>query len=402
MSKLALHGGTPVRSSLLPYGHQSIDDDDVRAVVEVLRSDWITTGPKVAEYEEAFATAVGARFAVAVSSGTAALHAAAAACGLQAGDELITSALTFVASANCARYLGAMPRFADVQDDTLNIDSAAVERLISSRTRAIVAVDFAGQPVDVDDLADLAAKYGVVLIEDACHALGAEYRGRRVGALAAMTVFSTHPVKHVTTGEGGVITTEDPKLAARLRRFRNHGINSDARVRQETGAWFYEMVELGYNYRLTDLQCALGLSQLRKLNEWLVRRRQIAARYNAALAGTPGLRPLVIRGDRVCAWHLYAIRVDAAAFQDGIGRAEIFRALRAENIGVNVHYIPVTWHPYYRALGFGPGICPTADRAYEQLISLPMFPAMTDRDVDDVVEALQKVTGAYSRQRQEV
>lgn len=394
--RLAIEGGTPVRPTLLPYGRQSIGDDDIAAVVEVLRSDWITTGPKVAEYEEAFAAAVGARFAIAVSSGTAALHAAAFAAALGPGDELVTTPLTFVASANCARYLGATPVFADIQDDTLNIDPEQVAHAITSCTRAIVAVDFAGQPADLDELDNLANRCGVLLIEDACHALGADYKGRRVGACAAMTVFSTHPVKHVTTGEGGMVTTDDPTLADRLRRFRSHGIASDPRVRQETGAWFYEMVDLGYNYRLTDLQCALGLSQLKKLDQWVARRRQIAAMYDEAFAALPLFRRPVARPDRESSWHLYVIRVQPDRLRSGLTRADVFRALRAENIGVNVHYIPVTWHPYYRVLGHGPGECPVADAAYEQLITLPMFPAMTDGDVADVMAAVRKVASAYS------
>lgn len=393
--RLAMLGGQPTRASLLPYGRQLIDEEDIRAVVDVLQSDWLTTGPKVDEYEAAFAEYVGAKYAIAVSSGTAALHAAAFAAGVGPGDEVITTPLTFVASANCARYLAAQPVFADVQDDTLNISPTAVCALLSERTRAIVAVDFTGQPADIDELLDIATSRNVVLIEDACHALGSEYRGRTVGGLAAMTVFSTHPVKHVATGEGGVVTTNDGKLADRLRQFRNHGITSDARMRQETGSWFYEMTELGYNYRLTDIQCALGITQLRKQQAWLARRQQIADKYTEAFATMHALRLPRVKADRRSAWHLYVVRVREKHLQGT--RADIFRALRAENIGVNVHYIPVTWQPYYRALGHGPGECPIADAAYETLISLPMFPAMSDLDVDDVITAMSKVMGHYAR-----
>jgi perosamine synthetase len=392
---LAIEGGMPVRPTLLPYGRQSIDDADIAAVVEVLRSDWITGGPNVGRFEEAFAARVGARFAVAMSSGTAALHASAAVSGAGPGDEVITTPMTFVASANCALYVGARPVFADVEEDTLNINVREVEGRLTSRTRAIVAVDFTGQPADLDELRTLASAHGIALIEDAAHSLGATYRGRPVGALAAMTVFSTHPVKHITTGEGGVVTTDDPDLAERLRRFRSHGISSDARARHEAGSWFYEMVSLGYNYRITDIQCALGTSQLRKLEGWIARRRAIAARYNAELAGIEGIGLPIDRPDRRSAWHLYVIRVRRRGFRSGIGRAEVFRALRAENIGVNVHYIPATWHPYYRSLGYGPGDCPVADAAYEELISLPMFHGMTDGDVSDVVRAVRKVADAY-------
>ncbi len=393
--RLAIEGGMPVRDTLLPYGRQMVDEADECAVLEALRSDWLTTGPRVGEYEERFAARVGARHAVAFSSGTAALHAAAAAAGLQAGDEMITTPLTFVASANCALYLGARPVFADVQEDTLNIDPAAIESKITPHTRAIVAVDFTGQPADLRDIGEIAARRGIALIEDAAHALGAIYQGRPVGSLATMTVFSTHPVKHVTTGEGGVVTTQDPALAACLRRFRNHGIASDARMRQEKGSWFYEMTTLGYNYRITDVQCALGLSQLPKLDAWLARRRAIAARYNQAFGCSKALTRPAVRPDRVPAWHLYVVRLRRNALQPRIGRSEVFAALRAENIGVNVHYIPVPRHPYYRQLGYSPHDTPIADAAYEDLITLPLFPAMTDADVEDVIAAVRKVTGAY-------
>jgi len=395
MAKLAVDGGSPVRKTLLPYGRQSIDDDDIRAVVDVLRSDWITTGPKVAEFERALADYTGARFGVAYSSGTAALHGATFAAGLGPGDEVITSPLTFVASANCALYVGATPVFADVRDDTLTIDAARVAERITTRTRAIIPVDFAGQPADLDEITALAARHGAVVIEDAAHSLGATYRSRRVGTLASMTVFSTHPVKHITTGEGGVVTTDDERLAERLRRFRNHGITSDARARQEAGSWFYEMVDLGYNYRLSDMQCALGISQLRKLDGWLARRREIASRYTDALSTLAGIVTPVVRNDRTSAWHLYVVRVRREV--NGISRDEVFRALRAENIGVNVHYIPVTWHPYYRARGHHPGECAVADAAYSELISLPIFPAMTDGDVEDVLTAVRKVVDRYVR-----
>ncbi|HEV3139787.1 MAG TPA: UDP-4-amino-4,6-dideoxy-N-acetyl-beta-L-altrosamine transaminase, partial [Vicinamibacterales bacterium] len=363
-SRLASEGGSPIREAMLPYGRQQIDDDDIRAVVDVLRSDWLTTGPKVAEYEAAFASRVGAKHAVAVNSGTAALHAAAFAAGLGPGDEAITSPLTFVASANCVKYVGATPVFADVLDDTLSIDPRRIEERITPRTRALIPVDFSGQPAELDEIVRVAARHQLVVIEDAAHALGATYRGRRVGSIAAMTVFSTHPVKHITTGEGGVVTTDDDRLAERLRRFRNHGITSDGHARLASGGWYYEMVDLGYNYRLTDIQCALGLAQLRKLDGWLARREQLVARYMSALQLQPAARLPMLRDDRTSAWHLFVIRIRREALRDGIGRAEVFRALRAENIGVNVHYIPVTWQPYYRSLGHGPGECPVADAAY--------------------------------------
>jgi perosamine synthetase len=406
----ALHGGTPVREKLLPYGRQSLDEDDIQSVLQTLRSDWLTTGPKVGEFEEAFADWVGARHAVSFSSGTAALHGAAFAAGVGPGDEVVTTPLTFCATANCILYQGATPVFADVCDDTLNLDPREVEKKMSSRassrTKAIIAVDYAGHPAALDELRRIAEKTGAVLIEDACHALGAEFHGKRVGSLADMTVFSFHPVKHLTTGEGGMVTTDNPRLAETLRRFRNHGISSEARDRQEAGQWFYEMVLLGFNYRLTDIACALGLSQMGKLEANLSRRREIAGQYARAFRGFPGVVadadfPVTlpaVRGGVNPAWHLYPIRLNLEALS--VGRSEIFRALRAENIGVNVHYIPVHLHPYYRErfpATSREGSFPIAENAYERLISLPMFHAMSDEDVSDVVHAVHKVIGHYMK-----
>src|SRR5712692_340068 len=368
LETLAMHGGKPVRERLLPYGRQSLDEADVQAVVEVLRSDWLTTGPKIAEFEERFAEWVGARHAVSFSSGTAALHGAAFTAGLGPGDEAITTPMTFCATANCILYQGATPVFADVSADTLNLDPNEVSKKTSSKTKAIIAVDYAGHPVALDELGQLAKAQvkRALLIEDASHALGAEYRGKRAGSIADMTVFSFHPVKHLTTGEGGMVAANDARLAETLRRFRNHGISSEARQRQESGQWFYEMVLLGFNYRLTDIACALGLSQLEKLAANLARRREIAAQYAEAFRDLPAM-----------------------------GRREIFRALRAENIGVNVHYIPVHQHPYYRERFKSKEGYPVAEDAYERLISLPMFHSMTAQDVEDVIHALGKVVTCF-------
>lgn len=393
---LAIAGGKPVRSKVLPYGHQSIEEDDIQAVVETLRSEWLTTGPKVEEFEEAFASYVGAKYAVSFSSGTAALHGAASVAGLSSGDEAITSPMTFAASANCVLYQNAIPVFADVSPDTLNLDPAQAELKITSRTRAIIPVDYAGHPAEMEAFLALAEKHGLVVIEDACHALGAVYRQRKTGSIAHMTVFSFHPVKHLTTGEGGMVTTQDAKLAAKLRRFRNHGINSDARRRQLEGQWHYEMVSLGFNYRLTDIACALGLSQLKKQDANLLRRQQIAAQYMTALREIPGVVVPQVRGDVVPAWHLYPVRFDLLRFR--VDRAEIFRALRGENIGVNVHYIPVHLHPYYKdRFGYEGGEFSVAESAYEQLISLPMFPAMSNEDVEDVIAAVSKVAESFGK-----
>jgi perosamine synthetase len=390
-SRLAVDGGTPVRDTLLPYGRQTIDDDDVAAVVEVLRSDWLTTGPKVAEFEEAFASQVGATHAVAFSSGTAALHGAVFAAGIGPGDEVVTSPLTFCSTANTILFQGGEPVFADVSEDTLCIDPEQVERALTPRTRALLPVDYAGHPADLRTLRELADRRGLVLIEDACHSVGATLDGRRVGSIADLTAFSFHPVKHIATGEGGMVTTDDPEQARRMRMFRSHGIDSDPRARQRNGQWYYEMTELGNNYRLTDLVCALGLSQLGKLDANVARRRAIASAYEEQLADVEALRLPAVRPDVEPAWHLYAVRVE------GIDREKVFGALRAEGLGVNVHYVPVHLHPYYRnRFGYAGGEFPVAEAAYEALISLPMFHGMTDDDVDDVVRAVQKVFRAYA------
>ncbi len=379
-----------MRATLLPYGRQSIDEADTQAVVDVLRSDWLTTGPKVAEFEEAFAAYVGASHAVSFSSGTAALHGAAFAAGLMPGDEAITTPMTFAATANCVLYQGAKPVFADVSPDTLNIDPAEISKKISPHTRAILPVDYAGHPADLAPIMEMARRHGLVVIEDACHALGAEYGGQRVGAIADMTVFSFHPVKHITTGEGGMVTTNNAGFAETLRRFRNHGISSDARQRQSAGQWHYEMVLLGFNYRLPDIVCALGIRQLKKLDANLARRRDIAMRYTKAFREIPGIVAPAIREGANPAWHLYPIRLDVEKLK--ADRAQIFRALRAENIGVNVHYIPVHTHPYYRdRFGYKSGEFPVTEDAYARLISLPMFHGMTDQDFTDVVTAVRKV-----------
>lgn len=391
----ACEGGTPVRQSLLPYGRQTIDDDDVRAVVEALQSDWLTTGPRVEAFESAVAAFVGAQHAVAYSSGTAALHGAVFAAGLGPGDEAIVPPLTFCATSNAVLYQGATPVFADVEEDTLTIDPVAAASRITPRTRAILPVDYAGHPADLEAVRALAQAHDLVVIEDACHALGAEDHGRRVGSLSAMTVFSFHPVKHVATAEGGMVTTNDASLADRLRRFRSHGIDSDARRRHVEGQWLYSMVDLGYNYRLSDIASALGTSQMNRLEANLARRREIAARYGDAFGELQGVRLPVVRPGVTPAWHLYPIRVEPDRLR--IDRAAFFRALRAEGLAVNVHYIPVHLHPYYRErFGYREGDYPVSEDAYARLISLPMFHGMTDADVQDVIDAVTKVATFYA------
>ncbi len=395
MADLAIEGGRPIRETLLPYGRQCVDEEDIQAVVAVLRSEWLTTGPKVREFEEAFAARVGAQHAVAVCNGTAALHAAVYALGIGPGDEVIVPAMTFAATANCVVYQGGTPVFADVDRETLLIDPEQVEKKITARTKAVIAVDYAGQPCDYERLRTIADRHGIRLVDDACHALGGAYQGRPVGILADLNTFSLHPVKPITTGEGGVITTNDGELAQRMRVFRNHGITSDHRQRETTGGWFYEMVDLGYNYRLTDLQCALGISQLRKLDAWVARRQTIARRYDSAFGDLKAVRPIAVRQDVSHAYHLYVVALDLDRLP--VKRDVVFASLRAEGIGVNVHYIPVHLHPFYRKrLGTRPGLCPVAEAACERIISLPIFPRMTESDVEDVIAAVRKVMGVYA------
>jgi len=378
----------------LSYGRQSVDDDDVAAVVEVLRSDWLTTGPRVDAFEAAFAAFVGCRHAVAVASGTAALHCAYHAAGVGPGDEVVVPALTFAATANAAAYLGARPVFADVDPATLLLDPASVEARLSERTRVVTAVDYAGQPCDYAALRELTRHGGVSLLADACHALGGSADGRPVGSLALASTFSFHPVKPITSAEGGMVASDDGELAARARVFRNHGITSDHRQREERGAWFYEMVELGYNYRLSDLHCALGLSQLRKLPAWVEHRRRLARRYDDAFAAVPGIAPLARRADTGHAFHLYVVRLTSDQPQEH--RERLFQRLRARGLGVNVHYVPVHLHPYYRrTFGTGPGLCPHAEAAYRSILTLPLHAAMTDADgervIDEVTAAMREL-----------
>lgn len=394
-SKLAIEGGVPVRSQMLPYARQKVDDDDRRAVEQVLKGDWLTTGPAVIEFETALSTYTGAAEAVAVNSGTAALHSAMFALGVGAGDEVIVPAITFVASANCVLYQGGRPIFADLSRDTLNIDPAAVERLITQNTKAIVAVDFAGHPCDHDALREIADRHRLPIVADAAHSLGAICRGRKVGTLQDLTALSFHPVKLITTGEGGAVLTDNAELAKKIRSFRHHGIDLDLHARNRTQSWVYDITALGYNYRIPDINCALGTSQMRKLDGWIVRRRQLVEMYNEALGDNPLLQLPTERSDCNSAWHLYIVRLQLEALT--ATRAEIFSALRAENIGVNVHYIPIPWMSQYARLGYERGQWPVAESEYERMISIPMYPDMTDENVAEVVAALHKVLDRFRR-----
>jgi UDP-4-amino-4,6-dideoxy-N-acetyl-beta-L-altrosamine transaminase len=393
MERLALDGGTPVRKTMLNYARQWVDQDDIEAVVKVLRGDWLTTGPSVKEFENAVSTYIGANEAVAVNTGTAALHAAAFAAGIQFGDEVIVPPITFVASANCVLYLGGKPIFADVCADTLNIDPADIERKITPRTKAIIAVDLTGQPCDHDAIRSLAAQHDLIVIEDAAHALGATYKGRKVGVLQDLTTLSFHPVKHITTAEGGMVLTQDPEMAKRIRSFRHHGIDVDLHKRNMANLWIYDVINLGHNYRIPDINCALGISQLRKLDSWLARRREIAGRYDRAFSSLPQVEIPYVMPDCDPAWHLYIIRLNLDTLR--VGRETVYKALRAENIGVNVHYIPIHWLSYYQNLGYQKGECPVAEREYERLITIPLYPAMSDQDVEDVISAVHKVVAHF-------
>ena len=392
----AVAGGAPVRERLLPYGRHQIRPEDVEAVLSALRSGWLTGGPALDAFEADLARRVGVAHAVGFSSGTAALHAAVAAAGLGPGDEAVTSPLTFCATANCLLYQGATPVFADVRADTLTLDPVEVQARLSPRTKAILPVDYAGHPADLVELRRLADRYDLVLIEDACHALGATVDGRPVGGLAHLTVFSFHPVKHVAAGEGGAVTTDDAGLAERLRRFRNHGLDRDPRAREAAGDWVYDVDELGFNYRLGELGAALGRSQLARLDDNLARRRQLADRYNRELSDCPGLDTPFVGAGVEPAWHIYSIRLRLGDLR--ADRGMVYRALRAEGIGVNVHYIPVTWLSLYRRrFGFRGGECPRVEAAYHRLLTLPLFPDMSDADAADVITAVRRVLEYYAR-----
>lgn len=380
----------------IPSGRPHISDEDIEAVDRVLRGPWLTTGPKVHEFECAFADVVRARYAVAMSSATAALHAAMAVLDLRPGDEVIVPTLTFVASANCIVYAGAIPVFADVENDTLLLDPNDVERKITPRTRAIIAVDYAGQPCRYDELTRIAQYYGLVLVADACHALGGSYKKRSVGTLADLNVFSFHAIKPITTGEGGMVATQNSAWFERMRRFRNHGIDCDHREREEKGTWHYDMVELGHNYRLTDMQCALGLSQLRHLSAWTRHRQWIAGCYNAGLGDLDTLHLPYIHEDISHARHLYPIRLRLESLN--ATREEIYHELRNQGVAVNVHYRPVHLHRFYcDRFKTEPGTLPVAEQAYEELLSLPIFPAMSDDDITRVIEIVLSVLKKGSR-----
>jgi UDP-4-amino-4,6-dideoxy-N-acetyl-beta-L-altrosamine transaminase len=394
MTKLAISGGTPVRDKYLPYGQHWIDDRDIDEVSKILRSEYLTTGPKIKEFEEKLASTVGSKYSVAFSSGTAALHGACFAAGIKPSDEVVTTPLTFAASANCVLYQGGSVVFADVKLDTYNINPEEITRNITSKTKAIIPVDFTGQPVELHEINKIAQDNNLIVIEDGAHALGAEYKGLKIGSLSDMTAFSFHPVKHIAMGEGGAVTTNNIEFYEKLYRFRTHGITRDPKFMAENhGPWYYEQIDLGYNYRITDIQTALGYRQLEKLEKFVKLRRGIIDRYNQAFKDLEGIIIPKQHKDSNSSWHIYVILLELKKLK--ADRRQIYEALQAENIGVNVHYIPVYYHPYYKKLGYNKGLCPNTEFLYERLITLPLFPKMSDQDVNDVIEAVNKVIGHY-------
>ena len=398
MERLAINGGIPVRGGKIYYGRQWLDQDDIRAVNSVLSSDFITCGPKVDELEAKLCEITGAKYAVVVNSGTSALHCACLAAGIGPGDEVITTPLTFAASANCALYCGARPVFADINPETYNIDPECIRKCITEKTKAIVAVDFTGQAVQIDEIRDICNEYNLVFIEDAAHSIATKYKGRQVGSLADMTTFSFHPVKTVTGGEGGAILTNDKALYEKLVLAHTHGITHDEKQMEEApheGIWYYEQIALGYNYRLTDFQAALIISQLGKLKMFANRRKEIVQRYNDAFSELPEIIVQKEIPESETCRHLYIIRLDLDKLS--CSRREFFDAMSAENVQCQVHYVPVYWFPYYQHLGYEKGLCPNAEEIYKGIMSIPLYPKMTDQDIEDVIHAVKKVVENHKR-----
>lgn len=396
MEKPAILGGEPVRTKKLYYGHQYIDENDIQAVVSVLKSDYLTCGPEITKLEDNLKELTGANYAFAVSNGTAALHIALQALSIGPGDEVITTPITFAASANCALYCGAKPVFADIDPETYNIDPVSVEKCITEKTKAIVAVDFTGQAVALKPLQEICKKHGLYLVEDAAHSIGTKYAGKPVGSIADITTFSFHPVKTVTGGEGGAVLTNDKKLADQIELYRSHGITrrKDLMVHESKGPWYYEQVALGENYRMTDMQAALISSQLKKLDDFTARRKEIVARYNETFSEIAPIQVQKEIPESDTTRHLYILQMDYGKLN--CTRDVFFEAMLAEGIVCNLHYIPVYHHPYYEELGYPKGLCPVAEHLYENMMTLPLYYAMTDEDVDDVIHAVKKLVDYYS------
>lgn len=397
MEKPAIIGGTPIRENKLFYGRQCIEQDDIDAVVATLKSDLITCGPQVTAVEEKLCKITHAKYAVVVANGTAALHLAAMAAGIKEGDEVIVSPITFAASANCVLYCGGTPVFADINPETYNISPDSIRKCITERTKAVVAVDFTGQAVELDEIRAICKEYNLILIEDAAHSIGTLYNGQPVGSIADMTCFSFHPVKTVTGGEGGAITTNDETIYRKLMRLRTHGItrNMDEMVNPSDAMWYNEQVELGYNYRMTDFQAALLGSQLNKLPRFSKRRKEIVAAYDKAFSEIPELFVQREIPESDTTRHLYILRLNLDKLT--CTRREFFDALYAENTCPQVHYLPVYWHSYYEKLGYEKGICPNAEKLYNEIMSIPLYPSMTDADIQDVINAVKKLVNYYRK-----
>lgn len=397
MEQLAIFGGTPVRDTKISYGRQCIEQDDIDAVVATLKSSALTCGPKINELEKALCDVTGAKYAVAVSNGTAALHIAAMAAGIKEGDEVIVSPITFAASANCVLYCGGTPVFADIDPETYNISPASIRKCITEKTKAIVAVDFTGQAVELDEIREICKEHNLLLIEDAAHSIGTKYNGKPVGSIADMTTFSFHPVKTVTAGEGGAVMTNDEGLYRRLLRLRSHGItrNQDEMVHATDDPWYNEQVELGYNYRMTDFQAALLISQLKKLPAFSARRKEIVTMYEKGFADVPEIQIQREIPESDTTRHLYVLRLHLEMLT--CTRREFFDALAAENIQSQVHYLPVYRHSHYENLGYPKGLCPNAEKYYEESMSLPLYYLLKDEDVADVIKAVKKVIAYYRK-----
>lgn len=397
MEKPAICGGTPVRDTKIFYGHQYLDQADYDAVLDVLKSDYLTCGPKIGELEEKLCEITGAKYAVVCSNGTAALHMAAMAAGIKEGDELITTPITFAASANCALYCGAKPVFADINEKTYNIEPTSVEEHITPATKAVVAVDYTGQAVELDRLQAICKEHNLVLIEDAAHSIGTKYNGKGIGSVADMTTFSFHPVKTITGGEGGAVLTNNEEYYKKLLLYRAHGITRVPEFMEHEidGPWYYEQIDLGYNYRMTDIQAGLIISQLDKLEMFSNRRKELVERYNDAFLKNDAIVVQEEIPESDTTRHLYILRLNLEKL--AINRREFFDALEAENVCCNVHYIPVYYFPHYKRLGYEKGLCPKAEKLYDEMITLPLYYGMSDKDCDDVIRAVEKIAAYYHK-----
>ncbi len=395
MSSIAIFGGEPVRAEKIFYGRQTIEEDDIKAVSEALKGNLITCGPKIGEFERELCKYTGAKYAVVVTSGTAALHCACMAAGIKEGDEVITTPITFAASANCARYCGAKVVFADVRYDTMNINPKSIESKITEKTKAVVAVDYTGQAVEIDEIKKICSDHNLIFIEDAAHSIGTKYNGKTVGSLADFTTFSFHPVKTITGGEGGAILTNSDEMYEKLLLYRTHAISHKGVDKEEKGFWYYDQYDLGYNYRLTDFQAALLINQLGKIDRFIKRRKEIAKMYDEAFADIPEIIPHTNIPESDTSYHLYVLRLNLKKLN--CDRKQFFDAMSAENVQPQVHYIPVYWLKYYENLGYKKGLCPEAEKIYEEILSIPIYPLMTDEDVYDVIKAINKIIEYYRK-----